>query len=350
MTKLAWIVAAGVVGALATGACSTSTRTDADPCTPGDVIECTLPNCERGEKVCGDDGLRFGACECVRMGSGGSPGTGGGSASGGSGGASGSGGGGTGGGSGSAGSGATGGSAGSAGATGGAAGSAGATGGAAGGGGSGGSGGVAGQAGGGGSGGGSVACSLSPDATTIGALRAMPNGPVTARLCGVYVTTVTSSSFYVQRAQQGPAINVFLGSTPMVSRGNLVDLEVTSLADFNGLRQVGNGSVLANDGGSFDVLTNIARNFQVTGEVPSESNESELVRLLMAEVIEQTDAASQWVISYGTVTAPLFAPNDPGLCIGARVDLLGVSNDFFGRQIAVFSAGDFSNLNTSACP
>lgn len=185
-------------------------------------------------------------------------------------------------------------------------------------------------------------------------LRALPDGSVDATVTGVYVTYVRSNSYLVQAVQPGPAIMVFEGKVPTVVRGNKLDLWVKELGSFNGQKQVTSHEILTNDGGNFDVVTNLAQTISAgAGTALSEDFESELVAINNATVDTVGSAGgTEYRVLYGTapIAAPLFLTQDPGLCAGATFDFVGPVFDWTtGHQMLSDHVADFSNIDTSGC-
>lgn len=185
---------------------------------------------------------------------------------------------------------------------------------------------------------------------TIAEARALPVGPATGRLCGVYVTYARTNAYALQRQRSGPAIWVFVGSPAGIpSVGNRLDLTFSRVEEFASSKQVEGVTIVDNDGASFDVVGNLAQDFSAgAGTPPTEATETQLITLTGATVTGMS--GPNWVVDYGTsTTAMFFADDDPGLCVGAVFDLVGLSHDFNGHQIVSFSSADFIDIDAAGC-
>ena len=133
--------------------------------------------------------------------------------------------------------------------------------------------------------------------------------------------------------------------------GNKIDLKIAKLSSFNGILEADDTTVLANDNGTYDVVTNLAQTLSTgAGTAPSDALESQLVALNDATV--ESGSAPAFQVRYGTGPAAsrLFATEDPGLCVGATFDFIGVVTEWTsGPQLESTRSEDFSNLDTTGC-
>jgi len=193
--------------------------------------------------------------------------------------------------------------------------------------------------------------------TTIADLRTLATATtaVDLRLNDVYVTYLRTNAYLVQAIQSGPGIYVYIApATHSVAIGNKISLHITEVGSYNGMAQVTNATVLANDGGTYNVVTNLRQLLSTgAGVAPAETLESELVGATNVTVV--SGSGRTWVIRYGSgpVETELYAydATNMGICAGATLDIVtGYVSDYNGSyEIAAYYAADFANLHTNGC-
>ncbi len=167
---------------------------------------------------------------------------------------------------------------------------------------------------------------------------------------GTYVTYVRNVGFYVQSDPTGPGVFVYTSpNTPAVAVGNKIDLEVTSVTTFNGTKEVNGFNVLTNDGGTYDVVGNLA---QTVTANPTATEESELLK---ANGITITGGASpNYAATIGSPPVPFsyyqYEGTALGLCKGAKLDSIGVGNNSNGvYDFRSYYKTDTSNVDLTGC-
>lgn len=192
-----------------------------------------------------------------------------------------------------------------------------------------------------------------PTPATIAELRAMADGPVNALLEDVYVTYVRTKGFYVQSIPTGPAIYYYTNTVDPVTlgivAGNKIDLHVTELGSYNGLREIVAAAVDANDGGSYPV-DGMAQDLSAgAGIPPGEDHESELVKLTGVTVM--SGGGNDFTIRYGTGPTEAAFYSYIGTCVGATLDIVRavVEENNGSYTIKNFYQDDLTNVDPSGC-
>jgi hypothetical protein len=194
-----------------------------------------------------------------------------------------------------------------------------------------------------------------PPATTIADLRAAADGAVGPFVLeGVYVTYVRFIGYYIQAEAAGPAIFVYTDDvTPTVTVGNRIDLVVTAVGSYHGSKQITGATITHNDGGSYDVLANLAQTLSTdAGIAPSEEYESELVRVTGLHVV--SGGSPNFVATYGTAPITVnyysFEGTELALCPGAVLDTVGIVDESDGTYtLRSYYATDASNVVLTGC-
>ncbi|MFZ9890063.1 MAG: hypothetical protein ACO3JL_21405, partial [Myxococcota bacterium] len=170
----------------------------------------------------------------------------------------------------------------------------------------------------------------------------------------VYVGYVREKGFTVQQNPSGPALYVYTATTPTVAPGNKIDLEVKGLFNFEGLPEVDDYSILANDNGNYDVSSNLSQDLGAgAGTSVGASLLAELVQVSAATVVG--GSSRDWSLRFGTadVTASLYAyaASEVGLCPGATLDVANayVTVSSGAYSIATYYAADFENVDLAGC-
>ena len=168
---------------------------------------------------------------------------------------------------------------------------------------------------------------LDPGCTSVATLRAAPLGVVDARLCDVVVTYVSPFGFFVQEQRRtGPAINVFedaggWSNPDGLAPGDVVSFDVFETGEFRGMEQVVLRGAVAVERGAFDVES-LVQDLSASGTRASEAVESELVRVVDAEV---TSVSGRDVgLRYSGIDAELRVDDSGAFCVGMTLGVTGV--------------------------
>ena len=197
-------------------------------------------------------------------------------------------------------------------------------------------------------------------AVSLGQLRSMVDGAVDVVVADLYVTYLRATGYYLQEAQLGPAIWVFIDpALHGVQVGNKVSLHVNEIGTYNALRQIESASVLSNDHGSYDVATHLVQDLSAgAGVLPGEELESELVRL--TDAMKISGARGKVLVRYGDDgvigSLEVFDTLSLDLCQGAVFDLdtgyvfqdelPSGASDYYIRS---HYDADLSNIDTALC-
>ena len=191
-------------------------------------------------------------------------------------------------------------------------------------------------------------CNNSPTVTTLDALRA--NGPATnlnALVEDVYVTYVHGIGFNVQAGPTGPAMFVGADMHAMFA-GNLISLEVYETALVDGEMMIVAGSVVANDGGFYDVDANLS---QALTTSPGTDTAAELVNATSVTVLSTEESLIRGELSNGAAIDVIHGGDLTPFCSGATFDIERGVVLYSVDQHYVLAAYDvdLANLNTSGC-
>ncbi|MFT6400153.1 MAG: putative small lipoprotein YifL [Bradymonadia bacterium] len=184
--------------------------------------------------------------------------------------------------------------------------------------------------------------------TSIAEVRTSPLGFVEGTLCNVVVTYVSPFGFFVQeRNRTGPAIHVLeavVGWTNPegIEVGDALTFDASELGEFRGMEQIIARSSAIREARGFNV-DSITQSLDVTGTLPSESNEAERVSIdggLITAIVGR-----DLTVEYGGVEAILRVADPAPFCVGLGFDMTGVitenAPDGFHR-IESWWVGDFS--------
>ena len=204
---------------------------------------------------------------------------------------------------------------------------------------------------------GDMICREAACSNTIAQVRAAGDGEVDFTVRGVYVTYVKPSSasrkgFYIQRARSGPGLFMYSGSsTPSVDPGNMINVRITSVTRFHGLKEADDFAVISNDGEDRDVEF-LIQDFGSGGTI-NEDTESELIRIYNATI------TSGWIerygVSYGSsgsthIQYEEFPSLTPRVCPGMVIDILAPAGEYDGTyMLTPFESADFLSLDATPC-
>ena len=204
---------------------------------------------------------------------------------------------------------------------------------------------------------GGMACIEGACTHTLEQVRSAPVGPVSFSLSGLYVTYVrpaasSGNGFYVQKVRTGPGLFMALGSvSPSVQVGNLIDVEITNVADDHGLREADAFTVTANDAVARDV-TFLVQDFTGGGAV-NESTESELLRINNARVVSGWTLEARVTFGASSSTRIYYDALDTlstGVCPGMVLDIQAPAGEFDTTyRLTPFRNADFLRLDATAC-
>lgn len=172
----------------------------------------------------------------------------------------------------------------------------------------------------------------------------------------VYVTSVRSSGYTLQRRREGPAVFVYAGSGQVpagLAVGNKLSINVHAVSRYRGLDQITDLTVAANDGVAHDVVAGLSQDLSAgAGTILGEDTESELVRTT-GTLIGST-GSDTWTLRYGSdaLETSLYAPDAEmhRFCNSAEATLLTVVHSFDDAySLRMEGTGDPLALDRSAC-